>query len=52
MRQNRRFGLVAVPVGAMLVTLGASACSELTAVNPGELRVGTVPTRPHLISGG
>ena len=52
MRQNRRLGLIAVPVGAMLVTLGASACGELTAVNPGELRVGTVSTRPHLISGG
>ena len=52
MRQNRRLGQMAVPVGAMLVTLGAGACGELPVVNPGELRVETVPTRPHLISGG
>ena len=52
MRQNRRLGQMAVLVGAMLLTLGAGACGELTTVNPGELRVGTVPTSPRLISGG
>ena len=52
MRQNRRLRRMAVSVGAMLGTLGTGACGEVTAVNPGELRVETVPTRPHLIRGG
>ena len=52
MRQNRRLGQMAVSVGAILVTLGAGACGEPTGVNPGELRIETVPTRRHLISGG
>ena len=52
MRQNPRLGQMAVSVGAMLGTLSAGACDELTAINPGELRVETVPTSQHLISGG
>ena len=44
MRQNRRLGQMAVSVGAILVTLGAGACGEPTGVNPGELRIETVPT--------
>ena len=52
MRQKRRLEQLAVSVGAMLVPLGAGACGERAAVNPGELRVETVPTTPHLISGG
>ena len=52
MRQNPRLGQMAVSVGAMLGTLSAGACDEPTAIKPGELRVETVPTSQHLISGG
>ncbi len=44
-RQNPCLGQMAVSVGAMLGTLGAGACGEPTAVNPGELRVETVPRK-------
>ena len=46
----RRSGATLILAGT--IGLGAMSCAELSQLNPGELRLETVPTASHLVSDG